>query len=417
MMHDEKMRSSSFASFVSWAGVTGFVVGAVGCVGGDSTDNTGTTGDVDGGVVDGSTDMSDSGVTPATDASDAKGDAAPIACPGIGVRCGQTLGLDPTKLYQCKEGVVSGVARACSGACIVATNGTQDVCPCPEGDGRYCGARVGGDTNKLYDCKAGAISEAAECAPTCTTGSGPTADHCAPCTSGNGLYCGQNAGADPTTLYNCQNGVLTVQQKCAGTCVVEPPGTNDTCGPCPSGNGVYCGGPVGLDPNELYNCNGGVFTASQHCGSTCHVAPPGVNDYCEGSGLLCSNVQWWNSSITYGPYVDYGWWDTDLAIGAGTRVELRHDSKLFAEGVYAWGWMPQFVDQVTGLKFRFLHLQPTAQYTTSIGTVYPAGTVVGLSGGNTPATGYPTYSTGAHLCVQTLAAYRTTFPAGQDACH
>ncbi len=39
-----------------------------------------------------------------------------------------------------------------------------------------------------------------------------------------------------------------------------------------------------------------------------------------------------------------------------------------------------------------------------------------LSGGNTADTGYPTYSTGAHLCVQTQVAYRTAFPMGTDAC-
>jgi hypothetical protein len=115
--------------------------------------------------------------------------------------------------------------------------------------------------------------------------------------------------------------------------------------------------------------------------------------------------------------MSYGWWDTDLAVPAMTPVQLRHDSKLYKTGVYAWGYMPEFVDQVTGLKFRFLHLHPSAQYATSVGTVYPAGTIVGLSGGNTADTGYPTYSTGAHLCVNTLSTYRATFPTGTDACH
>lgn len=352
------------------------------------------------------------------DAKTESGDAIGAAsCPGVGVRCGASLGLDPTKLYKCADGKVGGVARACSGTCITATDGTQDRCPCPDGDGTYCGDRVGGSSNKLYDCKGGSITEHATCAPTCTAGSGPTADKCAPCSSGNGAYCGAAVGADANTLYTCTDGVLTVQQKCGGACEVKPPGTPDTCGPCPSGDGAYCGGPVGLDPNVLYNCKGGTFTVSEKCSTTCHVAPAGSSDYCDGGGLLCSHVQWWNSAITYGPYVDYGWWDTDLAVSSRTPVQLRHDSQLYKYGVYGWGYMPEFVDKVTGEKFRFLHLHPDSMYATSVGTVYPAGFIVGLSGGDTADTGLGTYSTGAHLCVQTLDAYRTCFPTGTDACH
>jgi hypothetical protein len=112
-----------------------------------------------------------------------------------------------------------------------------------------------------------------------------------------------------------------------------------------------------------------------------------------------------------------GWWDTDLAVDTHTRVQLRHDSQLYAEDVYDWGWMPEFIDQATGKKFRFLHLQPTAKYTTAIGTIYPAGTIVGLSGGDSPETGFPVYSSGEHLCVQTIEEWLTVFPPGKDACH
>jgi hypothetical protein len=78
--------------------------------------------------------------------------------------------------------------------------------------------------------------------------------------------------------------------------------------------------------------------------------------------------------------------------------------------------MPEFVDLVTGEKFRFLHLRPQKQLATSVGQIYPAGFVVGYSGGDTADTGLPTYSTGAHLCVQTLVGYRTAFPTGKDPC-
>ena len=32
-------------------------------------------------------------------------------------------------------------------------------------------------------------------------------------------------------------------------------------------------------------------------------------------------------------------------------------------------------------------------------------------------TGYPTYSSGSHLCVQTLVTWRSGFPSGHDTCH
>ncbi len=133
------------------------------------------------------------------------------------------------------------------------------------------------------------------------------------------------------------------------------------------------------------------------------------------SALACANVQWWNSTITY-QHVSYGWNDTDLRVPAGTPVVLRHASRLERVGVYDWGYMPEFTDLVTRARFRFVHLRPQAQRATVRGREYPAGFVVGLSGGDTRDTGYPTYSTGAHLCVQTLVAYRTAFAAGRDAC-
>lgn len=131
--------------------------------------------------------------------------------------------------------------------------------------------------------------------------------------------------------------------------------------------------------------------------------------------LACSHLQWWNSYITYS-HMSYGWHDTDLSVRSSTPVQLRHASKLLRHGVYGWGYMPEFVDLVTGKRFRFLHLRPQHQWATAVGHVYPAGYVVGLSGGDTRDTGLGVYSTGAHLCVQSLSPYRACFPAGRDAC-
>ena len=186
---------------------------------------------------------------------------------------------------------------------------------------------------------------------------------------------------------------------------------------CPTPTGTYCGA-NGIDGSTsvLYTCSKkGDAPAAKVCAKGCTAAPQGVPDFCKGV-LSCSSVQWWNTALTYGPYPSYGWWDTDLAVSHDTAVVLRHDSKLYKSGVYGWGYMPEFVDQVTGLKFRFLHLRPQKQLATNVGEIYPAGTVVGYSGGDTVDTGLPTYSTGAHLCVQTLDAYRTTFPTGKDPC-
>ncbi len=157
------------------------------------------------------------------------------------------------------------------------------------------------------------------------------------------------------------------------------------------------------------------------CGGSCGGCADGFacdGAYCrEVTGTLsCSNIQWWNSALTYGPYMSYGWWDTDLAVPSSSRVQLRHNSRLDRTGVYAWGYMPEFTDLVTGYRFRLLHLRPAYQWATTVGKVYPAGYVVGLSGGDTADTGLGPYSTGAHLCVQTLQAYRTVFPTGREPC-
>lgn len=140
-----------------------------------------------------------------------------------------------------------------------------------------------------------------------------------------------------------------------------------------------------------------------------------VNVEASVASLACSHLQWWNSYITYS-HMSAGWHDTDLSVRSSTAVQLRHASRLVRHGVYGWGYMPEFTDLVTGKRFRFLHLRPQHLWATSVGAVYPAGYVVGLSGGDTYDTGLGQYSTGAHLCVQTLDCYRCCFPAGWDPC-
>lgn len=132
----------------------------------------------------------------------------------------------------------------------------------------------------------------------------------------------------------------------------------------------------------------------------------------DGTFAVDALLAWWHSRWTWDSWTRSGWDDTDLAVSAGTAIQLRHASRLVGYGTYAWGYMPTFVDTVTGHKFKLLHLKPQYERATRIGNVYPAGYVVGYSGGNTWDTGGAGrgYSTGAHLCVQTLVGFRRAFP-------
>ena len=227
----------------------------------------------------------------------------------------------------------------------------------------------------------------------------------------------------------CASGAILTEMCAGGSCIPGTTTTNAVCGTAPS---TCTGSASGSSPvwtctsdrRARQRCVSGA-TQTETCTYGCSPMPTGVDDVCNpmpapgGSGSVsCSLPQWWNLPYSWSPgyySVRYGV-DSDLRMSAGTGVQLRHASRLVAEGVYGWGWMPEFQDTVTGFRFRFLHLQPSRRLITAVGTVYPAGTLVGYSGGNTADTGYPTYSTGAHLCVQTQVPYRSAFPMGTDAC-
>ncbi len=161
--------------------------------------------------------------------------------------------------------------------------------------------------------------------------------------------------------------------------------------------GDGCGGSCG-------GCPGGWSCDGAHC------QPPQMPDLPQ-----CGLLQWWNRGINY-EHVVSGWNDTDLNVAGSTPIQLRHDSRLDHWGIYGWGYMPEFTDLVTGVRFRMLHLRPQHTNATTVGHVYPAGFVVGLSGGDTQDTGLPVYSSGAHLCIQTLVNYFQAFPRGDDPC-
>lgn len=130
---------------------------------------------------------------------------------------------------------------------------------------------------------------------------------------------------------------------------------------------------------------------------------------------VCYAQQRWNTYLTYA-HISGAWYDTDVGIRAGTPVQLRHTSWLDRTGIYGWGYMPEFTDLATGYRFRLLHLRPQHPWATDVGHVCPAGYIVDLSGDDTHDADMLTYSTGQHLCIQTLRSYREAFPSGVDAC-
>lgn len=180
-----------------------------------------------------------------------------------------------------------------------------------------------------------------------------------------------------------------------------------------------------------HNCGG------DGCGGSCGSCPGGWS--CDGAHCqapdpepMCGVLQWWNASINYDYITSSGWHDTDLHVTPDTPVQLRHSSRLERYSVGGWGYGPEFTDLTTGRYFRMFHLRPQHMNATNVGQVYPAGFIVGLSGGDTYDTGYChpvpgcspvncgaascVYSTGAHLCIQTRYGYRDAFPGGTDAC-
>jgi len=107
----------------------------------------------------------------------------------------------------------------------------------------------------------------------------------------DGLYCGGDyVSGDPSTLYRCSGGNLSVEQSCDSGCQVMPSGQNDQCAaPPPSGNGacagyydgLYCGGDyIPGDSSTLYRCSGGSLSVDQICAGGCEVMADGTNDRC-----------------------------------------------------------------------------------------------------------------------------------------
>ena len=386
------------------------------------------------------------------------GDPCKGASSGSGAYCGSTLpGGDTAALYTCQNAATAS-KTPCSMGCQVNAAGIADACkgaadPCgaaPSGDGDYCGNDgLGADPGTLYHCANKKTASATKCPSGCHVAAAGTNDSCNgaadPCSKAPsaGAFCGGDGlGADANTLFQCAGGKTTSSMTCPAGCHVAAAGTNDSCNaaggdPCvgaKTGNGPYCGGELpGGDAATLYECTNSATSSSSKCPSGCTIAPAGQSDYCSGgsgSGVSCGAPQWWTASPSYYYALTTHfantatYWDADFGQYVNAPIQLRHDSKLLGfDPGSCCGYVPTFQDQKTGEIFRFLHLHPQNKNATNVGQVYPAGFIVGISGGNTYDTGlgkscgsHPC-STGAHLCVETKSAFTTAFPPGKEPCH
>ncbi len=99
---------------------------------------------------------------------------------------------------------------------------------------------------------------------------------------------------DPNKLYTCSNGNYSAIDTCSLGCNINSGTTNDSCktsgtvtpppGSCPNNqNGNYCGESVGKTAGNLYYCSNGSYTQLQVCAYGCQQNPQGTNDVCKTS--------------------------------------------------------------------------------------------------------------------------------------
>lgn len=185
-------------------------------------------------------------------------------------------------------------------------------------------------------------------------------------------------------------------------------------------------------------CVGGLTETDACAHGPCVSMPTGVDDVCpsdpttSNASTYCPGgacVHWWNCRITYQYQYTSGNWDTDYHMADGTPIALPHRSQLTAVYTAGSGFQPEFADLDSGEWIHFNHLHLNSEFggsDTALGPVqlvslsdpdhpdhiYPAGWVVGFSGGGTTRTGYMGtdasgsvcsggHSTAAHFCAVT----------------
>jgi hypothetical protein len=210
--------------------------------------------------------------------------------------------------------------------------------------------------------------------------------------------------SDHTARQRCVSGHTQTELCAFGACVSQPSGVDDYCPPDPS--------------------TAGTTNAATYC--------PGGN---------C--VHWWNCRVTYQyQYTTSRDWDTDFHMVDGTPIILPHRSQLTRVYLVGSGFQPEFTDLDTGEWMHFNHLHLNSEFggdDHAIGPVqlvsmtdpahpdhiYPAGWVVGFSGGGTTRTGYlgtdsagnvctGGHSTAAHFCAVTHVAHSIDYYLPND---
>ena len=80
-----------------------------------------------------------------------------------------------------------------------------------------------------------------------------------------------------------------MEEACSQGCQVNSSGIDDACiASAPSGScagfndGLYCGSDyVNGDPSTLYQCSGGSISVAEVCPNSCQVNADGTNDACQ----------------------------------------------------------------------------------------------------------------------------------------
>lgn len=100
--------------------------------------------------------------------------------------------------------------------------------------------------------------------------------------------CGVNLGADPDTLYLCNDGKTEGTVACPNGCAAAPPGQPNYCygtDPCMNlpFNRVACGSNLAnpaATQDSLYECSNGVTLSATPCASGCAPTAAAAADYC-----------------------------------------------------------------------------------------------------------------------------------------
>lgn len=236
----------------------------------------------------------------------------------------------------CTDGQMAGT-ESCPLGCIATQEGLDQCAvdpgptPCDEQeDGSHCQGVV------LMTCFDGALVDQMPCAHGCAQEDGEAA--CVSEDPGGDPLCSAQGDGDwclENKVVHCTGGWVVSTKLCDHGCDPGLAAGGAQCkageamvgGTCPSGDGLYCGEPLGEDPNVLYYCKDGSISPQKTCPNGCEVNPPGSPDSCKGSAagtvdgklVLCNPFKP-AKSITCGFGCYGGHKGSDYAAAVGTPL-------------------------------------------------------------------------------------------------